>query len=387
MNYIFISPDFPSNFKQFAIRLKEEGVNVLGIGSPDFDYLDPDLSHALTEYYKVQNMEDYDQVLRAVAFLTFRHGRIDRIESHNEHWLTLDARLRTDFNITGFKTSDISFVKFKSKMKEVFLQADIPVARGWVVHNIQDAMELIHETGYPVCAKPDSGVGASFTYKIHHDYELQEFFNTKPDVDYIMEEFISGDICTFDGIVDANGDISALSSMHYGSGLMETVNEGKDSIFYVDRFIPDDDMDMGYKVIEAFGLRERFFHFEFFRLNDGNLVALELNARPPGGLCLETINYSMDADIYRQYAQVVAGKNPEPLLDRIYYCAFIGLKTTMNPLLHAKEEIYSRYGDMIVYDAQNPPLFHEVMGENAIIARSLDLDKLKEAVHFIAERY
>ena len=30
MNYVFVSPYFPSNFKYFAIRLKEEGVNVLG---------------------------------------------------------------------------------------------------------------------------------------------------------------------------------------------------------------------------------------------------------------------------------------------------------------------------------------------------------------------
>ncbi|WP_422486869.1 ATP-grasp domain-containing protein [Gudongella sp. DL1XJH-153] len=387
MNYILISPDFPSNFKQFAIRLKEEGVNVLGIGSPDFEYLDPKLSYALTEYYKVQSLEDYDQVLRAVAFLTFRHGRIHRIESQNEYWLELDAGLRTDFNIPGFKINEIAFVKHKSKMKEVFVEAGIPVARGSIVHSIQDAFKLIDETGYPVCAKPDIGVGASFTYKIHNEDDLQKFFQTKPDYEYIMEEFITGDIYTFDGIVDADGEISAVSSMHYGSGLMETVNEGRDSIFYVQRFIPDDVMEMGTKVIEAFQLRERFFHFEFFRLDNGSLVALELNARPPGGLCLETINYSMDADIYKQYAQLVAGKNPIPLLERKYFCAFLGLKTSMNPLMHTKEAIYSKYGDMIVYDAPNPPIFVAAMGEEAIIVRHPDLDVLKEAVKYITERY
>ena len=85
MNYIFISPDFPSNFKQFSIRLNEEGVNVLGIGSQDYDNLEYDLKLSLKEYYKVDNMENYDEVLRAVAFLTFKYGKIHRIESHNEY--------------------------------------------------------------------------------------------------------------------------------------------------------------------------------------------------------------------------------------------------------------------------------------------------------------
>lgn len=387
MNYIFISPDFPSNFKQFSIRLNEEGVNVLGIGSQNYDNLEYDLKLSLKEYYKVDNMENYDEVLRAVAFLTFKYGKIHRIESHNEYWLGLDARLRTDFNVIGFKSDEIGFVKQKSKMKEIFQKAGIPVAKGRVVKDINDAMDLIFETGYPVCAKPDKGVGASFTYKINNEDELRKFFNTKPDMDFIMEEFISADILTFDGLVDLEGNISILSSMAYGSGIMETVNEGLDSIFYVQRFIPEDAMDMGKKVIEAFNLKERFFHFEYFRLEDNSLIALELNARPPGGLCLETINYSMDADVYKQYAKVVAGRTPDPLLERAYYCAFIGLKTSLHPLIHTKDEIYSKYGHMIVYDAPNPEIFVAAMGENAIIIRSPDLDYLKEAVEFITRRY
>jgi predicted ATP-grasp superfamily ATP-dependent carboligase len=387
MNYIFISPDFPSNFKQFSIRLKEEGVNVLGIGSQDYQKLEPELRAALTEYYRVESLEDYDQVLRATAFLTFRHGKIDRIESHNEHWLGLDASLRTDFNVPGFKTDDIALVKHKSKMKEIFVAAGIPVARGRIVHTVQDALELIENTGYPVCAKPDVGVGASFTYKIHNEEELMSFFDEKPHVDYIMEEFIDGEIHTFDGIVDGEGQLSAVSSMHYGLGLMETVNYGMDTFFYIQRHIPEDVIEMGEKVIQAFNLRERFFHFEFFRLEDNSMIALELNARPPGGLCLDVMNYAMDADIYRQYAQVVAGKNPPPLLDRVHNCAFIGLKTTMNPLLHTEEKIYELYGDLIVYDQPNPPLYHEVMGEQAMIVRAQDLDTLREAVEFITRRY
>ena len=48
-------------------------------------------------------MNDYDQLLRAVAYLTFRHGKIDRFESHIEYWLNTEARIRSDFNIPGIR--------------------------------------------------------------------------------------------------------------------------------------------------------------------------------------------------------------------------------------------------------------------------------------------
>lgn len=36
-------------------------------------------------------MENYDQMMRAVAYFTFKYGRIDWLESNNEYWLTQDA--------------------------------------------------------------------------------------------------------------------------------------------------------------------------------------------------------------------------------------------------------------------------------------------------------
>ena len=52
-------------------------------------------------------MENWDEVKRAVAFLFYKHGPIDRIESHNEYWLELDASLREQFNVFGAKPEDL----------------------------------------------------------------------------------------------------------------------------------------------------------------------------------------------------------------------------------------------------------------------------------------
>lgn len=132
LNFVIVSPHFPSNFETFAHRLKESGINVLGIADVEYDSLTESLKSTLTEYYKVEDMNDYDQVYRGIAYFGHKYGKIDRIESHNEYWLELDAQLRTDFNVFGFKNEDMEAVKTKSKMKEIFRKNRIPVAKGRV---------------------------------------------------------------------------------------------------------------------------------------------------------------------------------------------------------------------------------------------------------------
>ena len=75
----------------------------MGIGQEPYEQLDEPLRNSLTEYFRVENLENLDEVKRAVAFLFYKHGPIDRIESHNEYWLELDAALREQFNVFGAK--------------------------------------------------------------------------------------------------------------------------------------------------------------------------------------------------------------------------------------------------------------------------------------------
>ena len=123
MNYIVISPYYPQNFQQFTVELANKGITVLGIGQEPYDQLDQPLKDSLTEYFRVENLENLDEVKRAVAFLFYKHGPIDRIESHNEYWLELDAELREQFNVFGAKPKDLKKTNFKSEIKKIFKQA------------------------------------------------------------------------------------------------------------------------------------------------------------------------------------------------------------------------------------------------------------------------
>ncbi len=386
MNYVFISPNFPSNFKHFIINLSKVGVRVLGIGSDHYEQLDQEVKSSLAEYYYLENMEDYDQMLKACGYFTFKYGKIDRIESHNEYWLELDAKLRTDFNVYGLKNDDMQLIKYKSKMKDVFREAGIPVARGRVVQSLEDAKLLIEEVGYPVCVKPDKGVGAADTYKLKNESELNEFFHYKGDKEYIMEEFIEGNIHTFDGLVDREGKVVFTNSFIYDKGVMDTVTQNLDMYYYCNKKMPDDIKDLGLKIVKAFDLKERFFHIEFFRLNDGSLVALEVNVRPPGGLSMDMFNYSYSMDFYYQYARVVAGLEPEPNLNEQQYCAYVGIKLNEISYAHSIDEITMKYQDLLVYHGPISSIFAAAIGNYAFILKSEDIEPIMEATKFILEK-
>ena len=135
MNFVFLSPHFPPNYYKFALALKNHGVTVLGLADESYDSLRPELKSVLAEYYRVNNMHNYDELVRALGYFTHRHGKLDRLDSHNEYWLETEARLRTDFNIYGIRSDQIDRIKRKSRMRETFLRAGIKAARGRVVNS------------------------------------------------------------------------------------------------------------------------------------------------------------------------------------------------------------------------------------------------------------
>jgi hypothetical protein len=232
MNIVFLSPHFPPQYFRFCHNLKAAGANVLGVGDEPYDNLAPEVRSALTEYYQVHDMHDYDALVRACGFFTHRYGKIDRLDSLNEYWLSTEARLRDDFNIFGVRGDEIDFIRRKSRMKDKFGEAGVPVARGQVIRTAADARDLIRETGYPVIAKPDDGVGAIATYRIENDQDLDDFLESKPETDYIMEAFVAGTIYSFDGLADRSGNPVFYTAHTFSQGIMETVNEARNIYYY-----------------------------------------------------------------------------------------------------------------------------------------------------------
>jgi hypothetical protein len=383
MNFVFLSPHFPPNYYQFCVRLHHLGVNVLGLADEPYESLNPHLKGCLTEYYRVNDMHNYEELLRACGYFTHRYGKLDRIDSHNEYWLDTEARLRTDFNIPGLKTPDMPKIKQKSAMKEVYKIAGVNTARGKVVKTLAEAKRLVKQIGYPLVAKPDIGVGAAKTYKIHNSEELEQFFAQKPLVDYILEEFIAGPIYTFDGLTDRDGNVVFLSSMQYSQGIMETVINDDIIYYYTLVDIPPDLDEAGRRVIKAFNVRERFFHFEFFRADrDGQLVALEVNMRPPGGMTTDMMNYANDIDVYKEWANIIVHNRFTAEVNRRYHCCYVGRKFNRS-YANTHEQILSCFGEKIVHHEMINGVFSAALGDYGYLVRTPDLTEIHAIAEFI----
>ncbi len=383
MNVIFLSPHFPPHFFYFCMNLKMAGANVLGIGDEPYDKLSEDVRGALTEYYQVDDMHNYDALVRACGFFIHRYGKIDRLDSLNEYWLSTEARLRDDFNIFGVRGNEIDYIRRKSFMKDNFRKAGVPVARGRVVQTIDDARSLIHETGYPVIAKPDDGVGAIATYRLNNQQDLDAFFKTKPDLEYIMEEFIAGTIYSFDGLANREGRPVFCTAHTFSQGIMETVNEARHLYYYSLRDIPPALEKIGRECLKSFKVKERFFHIEFFKTTAADpYVALEVNIRPPGGYTTDMFNYACDIDIYRTWADLLVYNKTELTYRRDYHCCYASRKYNQR-YANSHEDILSHYGSCMVQVESVPGVFSSALGDIGYIFRSKHLHEILEIVRYI----
>jgi hypothetical protein len=374
MNFVCISPHFPPNFVSFWTRLAASGIRVLGIAEEPYHLLPRELQQALTEYYRVENLNDYGEVIRACGYFTHRYGKIDRIESHNEHWLELEAALRSDFNVPGIKHDEIMDMKLKSRMKKAFKKARVEVVEGTIVNDLTEGLAFIARHGYPVIVKPDNGVGAADTWRLNSDEELKQFFVRKPPVDYFMEPFVVGGIETFDGLVDAAGQVVFSSSLVYGSGVMESVNNEVDLHYHIPRVLPEDLVKAGLATVKAFGIRERFFHIEYFRTPQNQMIGLEINIRPPGGLTVDMFNYANDIDIYSEYCNIVLGRPFSSAISRKYVCHYAGRKYG-KPYTYSVDEILSRHGTAIAHHQPIDSIFSAAIGNYGFILRTATIEE------------
>ena len=390
MNFVFLSPHFPSHYVNFADRLKKMGVNVLGIAEAPYDSLAPELQQSLTEYYRVESMENYDEMVRAMGYFIHKYGRIDMLDSFNEHWLETDACLRTDFNINGTKYPEVLEIKRKYLMKNHFEKAGVPSARSHIVTDYESGKAFIKEVGFPVVVKPDIGVGAYATYPISDEAELAMFYENLPPVRYVMEEYVDGTIVTFDGITDHENNIIFCTNHIFPEPVMDTVNMDHHMAYYSIREIDPELEKAGRAVVAAFDTSARFFHFEFFKLNKdkkglgkkGDYVALEVNMRPPGGIMPELMNYECDTDVYQIWADMAVHNKLYLPTERKYHGIYVSRKFNKN-YVHSHEEIEERYGENIMYQTHVDAIFAPVMGDYVYLMRAPTLQDVQEIISFV----
>lgn len=394
MNVVFLSPHFPQTYSHFCHHLRQNGANVFGIADAPYEQLTDELRASLTEYYRVNDLENYDEVFKAVAYFSFKYGKIDWIESNNEYWLEQNARIRTDFNITtGIGMDRISSIKEKSLMKKYYALGGIPTARQIKAsEGFAKVKAFAKLTGYPIIAKPDNGVGADGTFKIESDAQLEEFFASHPGNygAFVVEEFITGLLTSYDAVYNSKSEPVFESMGVYPTPIMDIVHDNLEACYYVDKAVPRALSEIGRRTVKAFGIKSRFVHLEFFKLDrdreglgkKGDYVGLEVNMRPAGGYTPDMMNFAHSTDVYKVWADMVTFDECRKEQGEQFICAYASRRR--NKLYkHSHEEIMSRYAGSISMACPVPEALSQALCDFCYIARLSTMAQVREFFSYV----
>lgn len=388
MNFVYISPAFPKNYYQFCDRLKNLGVQVLGIGDMPYDSLNENVKRSLTAYYYVPTLENYDDLTKALGYYIFNYGRIDYIASNIEYWLETEARLRDDFNIrSGMNSDNIDEVKLKSVMKDIFRKHDLPHVPYIKVTTLDKARAFVQKWHYPVIIKPDNGKGVHHVHKIERDEELVSFFDETHDYTYIMEPFVEGECVTYDGIANNHREILFETCMTFPRSLMHIVNDEEESIIIVPPYVPEDLKSLGRLIVAVFPSENCCFHIEFFRLKKdmpgigkaGDLVIDEVNMRLPGGPVSDLLGRFHATDLYAIYAQMIVYGVSSQKVQHDSYGVVVGRRRGRN-YLKSVPQLRNQYAHDLVMVDSVPAIFSDTLGDLVLAAK---FATMKEVQQFI----
>ncbi|MFR6488676.1 MAG: hypothetical protein ACLUQK_14420 [Clostridium sp.] len=194
-----------------------------------------------------------------------------------------------------------------------------------------------------------------------------------------------------DGITNSKKELLFVTSHQYTDSIMDAVNEQKNIGCYSYKHIPDDIMEAGKRTVEAFDTRSRFFHFEFFRLNEdqavgkkGDIIGLEVNMRPPGGFLPDMINYANDSNVYQLWADMIVHDTIHYQQERKYSSGFIGRRDRLQ-YAHTTQDIQDTYRDSILMIRRLPAALATAMGDEVIVARFQTEEEILDFFRYVQE--
>ena len=394
-NFVFISPNFPETYYRFCVGLKKAGFRVLGVGDQPYDELNPALKDALTEYYKVSNLDNFDEEKQAVGYFEKKYGHIAYLESNNEYWLRKDSILRDLFSIdTGLHSAELDDYQRKSFMKKHFQEAGVKVAPYILVNDLDSVKDFAKKYGYPLFVKPDIGVGAEESYKIKNFEELEAFYQKKdPNCQFICETFVSGDIVTFDGLADSDSNAVYFTSLECPPSISDILIEGGDMFYYCNPFLDKKFAELGKATIKAFKLKKRFFHIEYFRVKEarkglfkvGDIVGLEINVRSPGGYSPDMHNFANSIDCYELYGEVMADLHPVVKMEPKYYLP-TGARRDNVEYFYSDDDVRRTFKNNICNSGRYPKVLSGVMGDRFFMAKFNSIDEVKTFHEYVNRR-
>ncbi len=265
-------------------------------------------------YFVRRDMPDAD-IRKGAAFLV-RSEQIDRIVALDDFDVEMAAMLREYLHIPGMGETTARAFRDKLAMRSRARAAGISCPSFVHAANDRAVTEWSAAVPPPWVLKPRGQAAAIGIRKVGSPNDLWAALHGLGDTraDFLLEQFVPGDVFHVDSLVVNREVVFAVSSA-YGSPPMTVAHEGG---IFVTRTLPAGDplsealVAANARVLAAFGLVRGVSHTEFIRAHDGTLHFLETSARVGGAFIVDVVEAATGINLWREWANVeIAGERGE----------------------------------------------------------------------------
>jgi biotin carboxylase len=262
---------------------------------------------AIDDFYYVRRGMSDDDIRKGIAHVA-RTERIDRIVALDDFDVELGAMLREYLRVPGMGITTARAFRDKLAMRTRARSAGIHCPEFIHVLNNRAIAEWIARVPPPWVLKPRSQAAAIGIRPIRSADELCSTIGSLGDTfaEYLLEQFVSGDVYHVDSIV-FNRRLRFAMVSRYGTPPMAVAHQGG---IFVTRTLAEDDPAVaplrercGW-VLESFGLERGVSHTEFIHGTDGDWYFLETSARVGGAFIVDTIEAATGLNLWREWAKV-----------------------------------------------------------------------------------
>jgi biotin carboxylase len=281
---------------------------------------------AIDAFYYIKRDMPLEDIRKGAAFLA-RTERLDRIVALDDFDVELAAMLREYLLVPGMGETTGRAFRDKLAMRRRAQSAGLPCPR--YVHTLNHAEidEWTRKVPPPWVLKPRSQAAALGIKKLQGAAELWQALEAlgHNQADYLLEQFVPGDVYHVDSIVFDRRVRFAVASK-YRTPPMAVAHEGG---IFVTRTLPNGDpivdelKEFNSKLLDSFGLVRGTSHTEFIMSADaqrGGLHFLETSARVGGAYIVDVAEAGTGLNLWREWAKVeIAGEDgsyePRPTRD------------------------------------------------------------------------
>jgi biotin carboxylase len=267
---------------------------------------------AIDEFYYVRRDMPLDDIRKGAAHLA-RTERLDRIVALDDFDVELAAMLREYLFVPGMGETTARAFRDKLAMRRRARSAGVPCPQ--FVHTLNHAAihEWLSEIAPPWVLKPRSQAAALGIKKLHSADDVWRALDILGDTqaDYLLEQFVPGDVYHVDSIVFDFAVRFAVAS-RYDTPPFVVAHEGG---IFVTRTLQksspgvEELLALNARVLESFRLVRGASHTEFIRAHDGTWHFLETSARVGGAYIVDVVEAATGLNLWREWARVeIAGE-------------------------------------------------------------------------------